>query len=130
MKKAVVFLLAMFIVLQLGITAMAVTPTPEIVVSSTQSSQSGIGIQEIRHEVPFTGSYQTANKVYTNKAEVFTTNYTWYKRCELDDLGYWNDSQYSATVQFSDWQMRRAAGFCYTDITWRESQQATLRIWI
>ena len=129
LKKSVMMFLAIAVMVScFSFPAMAVTSTPEVVVTSTQSSQSVL--REIRHEISFLGYSGYTEAVETNKAEVFTTNYTWYKMCALGGVGYWNDSRYSVTVEFSDWAMRTAAGWCYTDASRTSPQNATLRIWI
>jgi|GEM_PF-4017207 len=129
LKKSVMMVLAIAIMVScFSFPAMAVTSTPEVVVTSTQSAQSVL--RKIRHEVTFMGFSDHQEAVNTNKAEVFTTNYTWYKMCALGGISYWNDSQYSATVSFSDWAMRNAAGWCYTDTSKTSPENATLRIWI
>ena len=129
LKKSVMMVLAIAVMVScFSFPAMAVTSTPEVVVTSTESSQSVL--RAIRHEVPFTGNIGYTEPVYTNKAEVFTSNYTWFKQCGLGDRSYFNTSQYSVTVEFSTWATRSAWGNCYLDASMSSARDATLRLYI
>ena len=129
LKKSVMMVLAIAVMVScFSFPAMAVTSTPEVVVTSTQSSQPVV--RALTHEISFLGETGYTEAVYTNKAEVFTTNYTWYKKCALGGNSYYNTSKYSATVEYPDWAMRTAAGWCYTDVYMTDMEYATLRIWI
>lgn len=128
LKKSVMMVLAIAVMVScFSFPAMAATSTPEVVVTSTESSQSVL--REIRDETPFLGDiYKGA--VSCIKAEVFTSDYTYYKYCKLGGLDYWNDSQYSVTVEFAYYDMRSAWGECYASYGSTQARSATLRVFL